>query len=192
MEMGIVLCIYIATISLRTSKDSYSHYWIHPCYMLVKWRRGRDYSAHFIKEKADTPREYMDWPRAYCESFICSKPCWTEISPTLSLYLLVFTYRFLKRKWFRFAALCLWFRPDGQCPGRDMNWWCCPRSHVQTRGSWQLKGENLPAIGTRTKRQAPASNWHLMTDYNAHFQCALQYPLSLILQLLHELGIIVS
>lgn len=27
----------------------------------------------------------MVWSRAYCEPFICSKPCWTEVSPNMVL-----------------------------------------------------------------------------------------------------------
>lgn len=69
------------------------------------------------------PRGCMDWPRAYCKSFICSKSCRDWNWSQTVLILADLTYGSLKRKWFCFAASCLWFRLSaGQSPGRGVNW----------------------------------------------------------------------
>lgn len=98
-----------------------SHYWIHPRYTLVKWRRGKAHSSHFTKEM---PREDTWAGQGHVVSHLFAQNhVGTEISPKLSLYLLSFTYRLRKRRRFWFSALCLWLRPsNGQCPGWDTNW----------------------------------------------------------------------
>lgn len=130
----------------------------------------------------------------------------TEIGPKLSLYLLILPTDFLKEN---DSALqpcvcdsdCQLVSVQGEVwtgVGKRLSsvWyftfpsvgWCCPCSLGQSQGSWQQRGTNLPASLPQNQKAGP----HAHNEYsmNARFQCARQYPLSFILQVLYELGVI--
>lgn len=183
--------------SSKDLKGFCSHYWIHPCYVLVKWRWGEDYSSHFIKEEADAPRGSWIGQVHIVNHLFAQNHGGAEISPKWSLHLLVLSTDFcqdngsvsqpcvcdsdhqvvsvqggVRTGGERFTSVGYFTSPSRGC--------CRPHSYGQIQGSRQQReGNSSCHHQTRTKSQGSVS----ITDIYWTPQCTWKTPIHSVIYL---------